>query len=95
MAAFIYHLTVWRQRRIWFLSAFERMYATALLDCTEVHFASFLSGGFITAIVVNPPKGNWQNAPMCIVWQNGNLFTFLGIDIGQSEPTEGLKIWGK
>ena len=29
----------------------------------------------------------------CIVWQNGNLFTFLGIDIGQSEPVEGQKIW--
>ena len=26
------------------------------LHCTEVHFASFLSGGFITAIVVNPPE---------------------------------------
>jgi hypothetical protein len=25
-------------------------------QCTEVHFASFLSGGFITAIVVNPPE---------------------------------------
>ena len=24
-------------------------------QCTEVCFASFLSGGFITAIVVNPP----------------------------------------
>ena len=24
--------------------------------CTEVHFASFLSGGFITAIVVSSPK---------------------------------------
>ena len=24
--------------------------------CTEVHFASFLSGGFITAIVINPPE---------------------------------------
>ena len=24
--------------------------------CTEVRFASFLSGGFITAIVVNPPE---------------------------------------
>ena len=27
-------------------------------QCTEVHFASFLSGGFITAIVVNPPEMN-------------------------------------
>ena len=26
------------------------------VDCTEVCFASFLSGGFITAIVVNPPE---------------------------------------
>ena len=25
-----------------------------LVHCTEVHFASFLSGGFITGIVVNP-----------------------------------------
>ena len=24
--------------------------------CTEVRFASFLSGGFITAMVVNPPE---------------------------------------
>ena len=29
---------------------------TALPQCTEVRFASFLSGGFITAIVVNPPE---------------------------------------
>jgi hypothetical protein len=25
-------------------------------QCTEVRFASFFSGGFITAIVVNPPE---------------------------------------
>ena len=25
-------------------------------QCTEVRFASFLSGGFITTIVVNPPE---------------------------------------
>ena len=31
---------------------------------TEVHFASSLSGGFITAI---HRKGNWQNAPLCNV----------------------------
>ena len=30
------------------------------IQCTEVRFASFLSGGFITAIVVNPPK--WKLA---------------------------------
>ena len=28
----------------------------ACVQCTEVGFASFLSGGFITAIVVNPPE---------------------------------------
>ena len=27
-----------------------------LQQSTEVRFASFLSGGFITAIVVNPPE---------------------------------------
>ena len=26
------------------------------MECTEVRFASFLSGGFITVIVVNPPE---------------------------------------
>ena len=25
-------------------------------QCTKVHFASFFSSGFITAVVVNPPK---------------------------------------
>ena len=34
---------------------------------TEVRFAGFLSGGFITVIVVHisTGKGNWQNAPLC------------------------------
>ena len=27
-----------------------------MTQCTEVRFARFLSGGFITAIVVNPPE---------------------------------------
>ena len=27
-----------------------------LVQCTEVRFASFISSGFITAIVVNPPE---------------------------------------
>ena len=27
-----------------------------ILHCTEMRFASFLSGGFITAMVVNPPE---------------------------------------
>ena len=30
-------------------------------------FASFFSGGFITAIVINPPEKNWQNASLCSV----------------------------
>ena len=30
--------------------------APDLAHCAEVRFASFLSGGFITAIVVNPPE---------------------------------------
>ena len=31
-------------------------FAKMILQCTEVHFAHFLSGGFITGIVVNPPE---------------------------------------
>ena len=31
-----------------------------LLECTEVRFVTFLSGGFITAIVVNPPERNLE-----------------------------------
>ena len=34
------------------------------IHSTEMRFASFRSGGFITVIVVK--KGNWQNAPLCI-----------------------------
>ena len=30
-----------------------------------MQIASLFSGGFITAIVVNPPEQNWQNAPLC------------------------------
>ena len=36
-----------------------------LRHCTDVRFATFLSVGFITAIVVK--KGNWQNATLCTV----------------------------
>ena len=31
-------------------------YVIKIVQCTEVRFASFLSGEFITAIVVNPPE---------------------------------------
>ena len=35
----------------------EKLYFLEIsLHCTEVRFASLLSGGFITAIVVNPPE---------------------------------------
>ena len=26
------------------------------MHCTEVHFVSFLSGGFTTMVVINPPE---------------------------------------
>ena len=38
-----------------------------IVQCTEVRFASFFSGGFITAIVVNPPERKLQNALLCSV----------------------------
>ena len=39
--------------------------------CTEMGFASFLSGRFITAIVVNPPE--MKLAKRTSVWQGTNL----------------------
>ena len=43
----------------------------ALEDPTQfidVRFASFLSGGFITAIVVNPPGKETGKMDLCAVW---------------------------
>ena len=40
-------------------------------QCTEVRFASLLSGGFITAIVVNPPER--KLAKRTIVHCQGNI----------------------
>ena len=39
-----------------FYASFHMSYS--LLECTEVRYASSLSGGFITAIVVNPQERN-------------------------------------
>ena len=36
--------------------ASAKRYELFLLQCTKVRFASFMSGGFITVIVVNPPE---------------------------------------
>jgi hypothetical protein len=40
-----------------------------------VHFASFLSGGFITAIVVNPPESKVakRTSVHCLPGQNGKF----------------------
>ena len=34
-------------------------------QCTEVRFDSFLSGGFTTMAVINPPERKLANAPLC------------------------------
>ena len=36
-------------------------------QCTDVRFASFLSGGFTTMAVIDPPEKKWKNAPLCSV----------------------------
>ena len=33
-----------------------KMFFNETLHCTEVHFASFLSGGFTTMAVMDPPE---------------------------------------
>ena len=37
------------------------------VQCTEVRFASFLSGGFTTMAVINQPERKLADASMCIV----------------------------
>ena len=54
------------------------------LQCTEVRFASFLSGWFITAMVVNSPEMKLEKAALCAVSSFLNseaLRTFLRIFI--------------
>ena len=41
------------------------LYIPPLLYLTEVRFASFLSGGFITALVVNPPERKLAKRTLC------------------------------
>ena len=69
-------LTVWRQRRIWFLSAFECMYATAALyGKTEIysHFSALTlanqnrrrvqkSGGTINEFQISPSESGLFNS---------------------------------
>ena len=35
------------------------------VQCTEVRFASFLSGGFTTMEVISPPERKLANPPLC------------------------------
>ena len=50
--------------------------SSAVNQCTEVRFASFLSSGFITAIVVNPPERKLAKHTS-VHWRAWNLFFFL------------------
>ena len=54
------------------------------LQCTEVRFASLLSGGFITAVVVNQPERKLakRTSVQC-------LLTFW-----QSQEGTGSRFWG-
>ena len=39
-----------------FPSSTEQKQAVAAVECTEVRFATFLSGGFATMALINPPE---------------------------------------
>ena len=55
-----------------------------LLDYTEVHFASFFSGGFITAIVVNPPEKKLaKRTSVAVARAVGHKLLFTHLDIRQ------------
>ena len=63
----------WRYR---FFFSFFLFFLGGLGDstshCTEMHFASFLFGGFITAIVVNPPENKLAKRTS-VHWELGNI----------------------
>ena len=44
---------------------FESSVHLCAAQCTEVRFASFFSGGFINAIVVNPMERKLAKTPLC------------------------------
>jgi hypothetical protein len=46
----------------------ELSYGGEIQHCTEVRFASFLSGGFITAIVLNPPERQLMAKRTSVHW---------------------------
>ena len=53
------------------------------LNCTEVRFASFFSGGFTTLAVLE----NWKNAPLCIV-----VFVLKSLKC-KGEKNVNLNVW--
>ena len=55
-AAYLIHRVSFLKLSLMFLQTYCSLEPLALLHCTEVRFASFFSGGFITAIVVNSPE---------------------------------------
>ena len=65
-------------------------FATGIaVHCTEVHFASFLSGGLITAMVLIPPDGEWNSTSMCTVLNSDSKYALssecpLNVQWGQS-----------
>jgi hypothetical protein len=56
-----------RSSRDQLLQMCKRMCLYLSQQCTDVRFASLLSGGFTTMAVINPSEKNWQIAPLCIV----------------------------
>ena len=68
-----------------------RSLGTKPLQCTEVRFASFVSGGFITAVLVNPPerkmaKRTSVQCAICEKWAHGLWCDHKGAP--QTTPTD-------
>ena len=54
--------------------------------CTEVRFASLLSGGFITAIVLNPPESKLAKRT-CVQRLKTMLWLFLSLHLSWLKRT--------
>ena len=48
-------------------SVFARIREFATIVCTEVRFASFLSGAFNSMVAMNPPEKKLEKTHLCVV----------------------------
>ena len=62
-----------------------------LRECTELRFASFLSGGLTTMAVINPPEWKLANAPLWSGWVSKKSYVI--VRVGQGKCLRPITRW--